>query len=243
MQNGKNLTVLANELGAYGNDWHQAGTFKPWVLNYFADLLSKTEPGPSMETGTGKSTILFSNWSTHHRVFTIDDTNNGNSYLKVKNSPLLKGEKTEFILGPSQITLPGYKFSEPLKLAMLDGPHGFPFPFLEYYHVYPHLLEGALLIIDDIHIPVVHWLFEFLSEDPMFELLGVAGTTAIFRRTSAPLFDPLCDGWFEQAYNVRRFPNYRGARGLTAKERFLGLFPMKLKQNIKNLIGNKDKGS
>ena len=80
------------------------------------------------------------------------------------------------------------------------------FPELEYYYVYPHLREGALLVVDDIHIPTIHRLHTFLAEDAMFELVHVERTTAFFRRTGAPVFSPYGDGWEHQAYNRTRFP-------------------------------------
>jgi hypothetical protein len=72
--------------------------------------------------------------------------------------------------------------------------------------LYPHLDEGALLILDDIHIPTIFRLFAFLREEEMFDFLGVAATTAFFRRNSAPLFDSLGEGWWWQKYNEKRFP-------------------------------------
>ena len=87
-----------------------------------------------------------------------------------------------------------------------DGPHGYPFPELEYYFFYPHLDEDALLVIDDIHIPTIFRLFSFLREEAMFDFLGVASTTAFFRRNSSPAFHPLGDGWWLQNYNKNRFP-------------------------------------
>lgn len=51
----------------------------------------------------------------------------------------------------------------------------------------------------------------------MFEVVDVvAGKTAILRRTEAPTFDPLGDGWSTQNYNKRRMP--RRSPGL---ERYL----------------------
>jgi len=109
-------------------------------------------------------------------------------------------------MGPTQETLPRHKFVDRLQLVLLDGPHGYPFPELEYYFFYPHLDEDALLIIDDIHIPTIFRLFSFLREEEMFDFLGVASTTAFFRRNSAPLFNPLADGWWLQNYNRKRYP-------------------------------------
>jgi hypothetical protein len=92
-----------------------------------------------------------------------------------------------------------------LQLALIDGPHGYPFPDMEYYYLYPHLDEGALLIIDDIHIATIGHLFDFLKEDEMFRLIEVVDKTAFFERTAAPIFDPYQDGWWMQNYNTRRF--------------------------------------
>ncbi len=72
--------------------------------------------------------------------------------------------------------------------------------------MYPQLREGAWLIIDDIHIPTVCRFFEFLKEEEMFMLVQVVRTTAIFRRTAAPVFSPVSDGWWLQRYNANRFP-------------------------------------
>ncbi len=91
---------------------------------------------------------------------------------------------------------------------LLDGPHAYPFPDLEYYFLYPHLSAGALLIVDDIHIPTVHNLFKFLTADAMFDLEATARSTAIFRRTDSPLFDPYGDGWWLQRFNRRVLLRY-----------------------------------
>ena len=110
-----------------------------------------------------------------------------------------------FVEGPTQITLPRHTFDGSLQLVLIDGPHGYPFPDLEYYYFYPQLDAGALLIVDDIHIPTVTNLFDFLSVDDMFSLKEVVETTAFFTRTDAPTFSPIEDGWWLQPYNQRAF--------------------------------------
>ena len=112
----------------------------------------------------------------------------------------------ELVPGSTQLTVPAYEFKEPFQFVLLDGPHAYPFPELEYYRVYPHIQTGGLLIIDDIWIPTIYRLFEFLKEEPMFRLHKVIANTAFFIRTAAPTFDPLGDGWTEQPYNQSRFP-------------------------------------
>jgi len=187
---------------------HRAGTVDASVLH----AIERLAPRPlewSMETGCGKTTILLSNLSARHHVFAYDDRAEERSSIRYyENCPLFRRERTVEILGATQLTLPAYPFPDAIDLALLDGPHGYPFPELEYFYVYPQLRQGALLIIDDIHIPTIHRLHTFLAEDEMFALVHVERTTAFFARTAAPTFYPLGDGWEHQAFNQARFPAY-----------------------------------
>jgi len=197
---------LLRDITALPQDWHGAGVCGLPPLRAMALYGERRHITHSAETGVGKSTLLLSHISQHHTVFAIDDTGSSDSLTKVRTSPLFNRSAVEFIVGPTQITLPRHTFPDPLQLVLIDGPHGFPFPELEYYFFYPHLDEGALLVLDDIHIPSIFRLFSFLREERMFDFLGVASTTAFFRRNSTPTFDPKGDGWWEQNYNKSRFP-------------------------------------
>ena len=160
----------------------------------------------SMETGTGRTTLLLSHLSADHTVFTKDDQGDGDSLRRVRDAPLLNERTVRFEIGPTQRTLLAHEFEAPLQLAYLDGPHAFPFPELEYWAVYPHIDEGGLLVVDDIHIPTLHNFFRFLDADAMWRLVEVVDHTAFFTRTAAPLVDPFGEGWWEQGYN--RTPNF-----------------------------------
>lgn len=180
-------------------DWHGAGTVANAVLDAVVRHAGGRRIRHSMETGSGRTTLLFSHLSVHHQVFAVDA---GGSISQVRSCPLLNPGAVEFVEGPTQQTLPLHRFEHPLQLAMIDGPHGYPFPDLEYYYIYPHLETGALLIVDDIQIPTIRNLFCFLKADEMFELVEVVEQTAFFRRTGAEVFHPLCDGWWLQKYNT-----------------------------------------
>lgn len=160
----------------------------------------------SVETGCGKSTILFSNLSQRHKVFALDDRSlaGQSSVLFFQDCPISRPERVEFIYGPTQRTLPSYTEHDAYDVILLDGPHGYPFPELEYLCLFPHLKNGGLLILDDVQIPTIGRLADFLAEDAMFEFLALVEGTAIFRRTDAPTFDPCGDGWWTQRYNRRR---------------------------------------
>lgn len=192
------LNEALKALEKFPPDWHKAGTMYPALLRRIVERCRELDVKHSMETGSGLSTIVFSLLSADHKVFAVDC---GGSVTHVRQSPWLKSATVEFILGPTQLTLPRYVFHQPLQLALIDGPHGYPFPDLEYFYIYPHLEENSLLIVDDIHIPTIHNMFRFLREDDMFDLLEVFHHTAFFRRTAAPTFPPTRDGWWLQNFN------------------------------------------
>jgi hypothetical protein len=184
---------------------HAAGAFPTIVLRRLEQLMPP-EMERTAETGCGKSTILFSNLSRHHTVFTIDDSvHEENSSLHYfRTCALTQAGRVHCVLGPTQRTLPVYDAFGGYDAVLIDGPHGYPFPELEYYYFYPHIKTGGLLIVDDVHIATIGRLADFIAEDPMFELVELVVSTAVFRRTTHPLFDPLGDGWWEQDFNRRR---------------------------------------
>jgi hypothetical protein len=201
-----------NAIGNIGNDFHKAGVLGKDVIHAIYQLTRHADITHTVETGCGKSTLLFSRISGKHLCFTLGGAEDGGdgSLDAVRQSPLLDAGTVEFVLGPTQKTIPHFQFRDKYQVIFIDGPHGFPFPNIEYYYLYPQLEEGGLLILDDIHIPTIGQLYEFVKEDDMFKHISNVGTTAFFRRTAAPLFDPLGDGWWLQKYNSRRFAGLSG---------------------------------
>jgi len=198
---------LAAEIGDYERAFgyaHSAGSMPLRTLLRIERLLTGTEIF-SAETGCGKSTIFLSRIAERHKVFCFDDRGQKASSVDYfMNCPATRSDRLDLVFGPTQLTLPRHDDHSRYDLVLIDGPHGFPFPELEYYYFYPHLKTDGLLVIDDIHIPTISRLADFLSEDQMFEKVEFVGSTAIFRRTDAPVFDPLGDGWWLQAFNRRR---------------------------------------
>ncbi len=211
------LSEILAEIIETSPSLHSATTFPSEVLTAIARHASRRAIQHSAETGSGASTLLFSHFSEHHTVFAFDG--GSGSVRNVKSSSLLRENIVRFVEGPTQRTLPKQQFDEKLQVVLLDGPHAYPFPDLEYYFLYPHLDAGALLILDDIHIPTINRLFQFLRRDAMFDLDEVVHTTAFFTRTNTPTFDPYGDGWWEQGANRGTLNRY------TWKEKLKALFP------------------
>lgn len=194
-----NYHGILEDLKQLPQTWHDSGPLDDNVLKKLADQCQRYGTiTRSAETGAGKSTLFFSQVSRNHTVFAIDI---GQSLSQVRESYFLNPEVVEFVEGPTQLTLPAYQFQDKFDVVLIDGPHGYPFPDLEYYYFYPHLSEGGLLIIDDINIPSIKRMVEIISCDDMFDRVEIVSKTMFLKRTDAPLFDPLADGWWDQQYN------------------------------------------
>lgn len=187
---------------------HRGGAFGSDVLI----AISKTLPDGdlvTLETGCGKSTIMFSQIATRHVVFAYDDRGSENSSVSmVQNDTDFESEKVEFVFGPTQQTLLKHDFSgcPAFDVMLIDGPHGYPFPDLEYALLYPRLKAGGILIIDDVHIPSIGRMYDILREDRMYDEIGVVATTGLLRRTVTEGVPADGDHWYEQQYNYVRFP-------------------------------------
>jgi len=192
--------ALVDQIAALPDDWHGAGSVSPAVLR----ALVRHAAGvgrivQSVETGSGKTTLLLSQLSDAHTVFAVDA---GGSISKVKGSALFNPRTTTFVDGPTQRTMPAHHFPHRHQLVLIDGPHGYPFPDLEYYFLYPTIDTGGLLVIDDLLIPTIARMYEVIAAGDMFEPIEVVeANTGFLRRTDAPLIDPLADAWWEQGYN------------------------------------------
>ena len=159
----------------------------------------------TLETGCGKTTVLFSNYAHAHEVFCVDDRDESNSSVNYLLSfSEYNAEVTKFNFGPTQQTLPRFDHATSYDVVLLDGPHGYPFPDLEYYFVYPHLKENSLLLVDDIQIPSIGSMFDILKEDWMFDFIGLIGYMGVLKRNATPCFDPFGDNWWVQHFNRRR---------------------------------------
>lgn len=191
---------IVKSINTLPSDWHGSGTMPADGITAMAETLDSIQPvRASMETGSGKTTLLFSHMSHCHKVFALDS--GSGSVANVRNSPLFRSATVEYVEGPTQRTLPAYDFDGPLDVALLDGPHGYPFPDLEYFFVYPHIRTGGILMLDDIHIPTIRRMFEILRADAMWEEVRVCGNLAILRRTGVEGIGTEEDGWWKQGYN------------------------------------------
>lgn len=193
--------MLSDSLVARAAEFHSWDSMAPAALKALATR------GPfdaSCETGCGGSTIVLSHLSEYHVAFAIEGENQ--TITALRQHPDLRGEAVTFVEGESRVTIPRYAFSGSLDLALLDGPHAYPLPQVEFAYLFPRIRVGGWLALDDIQIPSVYELFRFLRMEKALVLEEVAVRTAFFRKTQE--IQPEPDGWQQQRMNRRPVLRY-----------------------------------
>ncbi|MGA2738625.1 MAG: class I SAM-dependent methyltransferase [Bryobacteraceae bacterium] len=178
----------------------RASSFHPWDAMTPMALSAIVKRGPfrsTVETGCGGSTIVLSHCSDRHTVFAIDGKDGTIGELLQDSD--LRNERAIFVEGETKDTLPAYPFEGEFDLALLDGPHAYPLPQIEFSYLFPRLRLGGWLVVDDIQIPSVYELFDFLRKESSVALEEVVVRTAFFRRIGAVEQGP--DGWTMQGIN------------------------------------------
>ena len=148
--------------------------------------------------------MVLSHASDRHVAFAIEGEDRTISELRKQSD--LQLEKVVFVEGETKDTLPGYPFESDVDLVLIDGPHAYPMPQLEYTYLFPRIRMGGWLVIDDIQIPSVYELFRFLKHETSVALEGVVVRTAFFRRISVVKNGP--DDWAGQGMNRRAILRY-----------------------------------
>jgi precorrin-6B methylase 2 len=185
----------------------RARAFHPWDAMSPAALSGILRRGPfrsSAETGCGGSTIVLSHASDRHIAFAIEGEDRTITELHQQSD--LRVGNVIFVEGETRDTLPRYPFEGELDLVLLDGPHAYPLPQVEFAYLYPRIRPGGWLVIDDIQIPSVYELLRFLRKESSVVLEEVAVRTAFFQKVSATGYGP--DGWALQGMNRRTILRY-----------------------------------
>lgn len=164
------------------------------VLRFIAEHVGPDSK--TIETGAGLSTIAFMlSGAEHHAVFPepyLVET--VGSFLDEHD---IARDRLHWHNGPSQIMLPSLE-EEGFDLALIDGEHAFPIPFLDWYYLANRLKTGGLLIIDDTHIWTGQVLKAFLMLEPEWRLIKDIEGTCFFR-----MEEPWKKKWWgKQAYTV-----------------------------------------
>jgi predicted O-methyltransferase YrrM len=171
-----------------------------------------TAESRTLETGAGLSTAVFAiNGSAHTCIVPCADEIDRIKAWCAQSQ--VSSDRIEFHHGRSEEILPRLP-ADPLDVVLIDGAHGFPSPFIDWYYAGRRLREGGVVVIDDTHLWTGRVLKRFLEEQPGWEIAHKAPMRfAAFRRTGDA--GELAD-WVHQPYVVRRSFS-SGLRGLPRK--------------------------
>ncbi len=153
----------------------------------------------TLETGAGISTVLFALKGSEHTCIQ-PDTAQVERIKKFCSLNQIPTDQITFKIDGSENVLPGLKPAG-LDLILIDGCHGFPAPFIDWYYAASGLKAGGLLIIDDTHLWTGNILKQFLLSEPEWKHeTDFLARTAVFRKLKD---EELLKEWCFQPYTVQ----------------------------------------
>jgi hypothetical protein len=135
----------------------------------------------TLETGCGLSTVVFALTGAHHIVISpaADEFEYLTHYCADRR---ISTGRVTFIPGSSQAVLPALS-KPPLDLVLIDGCHGFPAPYIDWFYTAAALKIGGHVIVDDTWLWSCQVLRDFLHAQPQWRLVGeYHDRTAIFQK-------------------------------------------------------------
>lgn len=139
------------------------------------------ESSATLETGCGLSTAVFALKRSRHTVIAPAprEFEITKAYCRDRGIPT---EQINFITEPSQTALPALELP-PLDLVLIDGGHGFPTPYIDWFYTAGKLKKGGFLIVDDVCLWSCQILRDFLAQQPHWEFIDeYEGRTTVFRK-------------------------------------------------------------
>jgi glycosyltransferase involved in cell wall biosynthesis len=161
-------------------------------------LAERCRPGSrTLETGSGMSTILFAAWGAEHRCITPGDEE-ARAVITYCQQEGISTESLTIDVAYSDAVLPRLDpNAPPLDIVFIDGSHGFPAPMIDWYFGAGRLCRGGVVVIDDLQLPAVRLLVDFLDRDPRWQPVRRTEKWAAFQRGSE---GPLTEDWFLQPF-------------------------------------------
>ncbi len=171
------------------------------------------KPGSkTLETGAGCSTVIFALLGAHHTCI-VPDRGLTERILAYCQSQGIPTDKLRFVVECSETALPQMKEHD-FDLALIDGRHGFPQPFLDWYYAAERLKNGGYVVIDDLHVWVCETLMSFLIAEKDWKLVHESLGGCAFQKLGNSSHT---NDYENQPFVVRRSRQF----SLTAKLRYL----------------------
>lgn len=164
-------------------DWGLDAAVLRWLFDHISD------GAHTMETGCGHSTMVFALRGAEHTVISPDPI----EHQRVRRWCSEHGvslDGVRFVVGRSQDVFHDLADDEPLDLALIDGDHAFPIPFIDWYQMAARLGLHGLLVLDDVDIRTGKVLTGFLeAESGRWERRARFRRTVVYEKTAAQVTD------------------------------------------------------
>jgi hypothetical protein len=198
---------------------HDDGTGSPTSWGLYEDALRFVEQrvpdgARTIETGEGLSTILLAAKGCRHTAITPNQpaVDKIEEFCAQHGVPL---DGVDFVVDMSQRALPKLELAD-LDFALIDGCHGFPAPFIDWFYAALALKPGGIVLVDDTQIWTGKVLEEFLAAESgaWRQVESWPGRAAAFEKVGDP---QLFSEWTDQPYVIDRSedgePRGRGPLG------------------------------
>lgn len=160
----------------------------------------------TIETGCGYTTVVFIACGANHTVIVPDQEqiDKVKSYVARKR---FNDSNVQYICESSDIYLP--RLSKTLgndrsfDFVYIDGQHAFPFPVIDWAYTEKHVKLGGIIGIDNVEIPSVTILSDFMNIDWNYLEVKKANLSKFYR---VGRVDKGYEGWGQQPFNT--FPQY-----------------------------------
>jgi predicted O-methyltransferase YrrM len=194
--------ILADPPVVHPMDWSASPRMGVWSTDEAAYrfLAKRCLPGTrTIETGSGLSTVLFAALGTDHICCTPgpEEKERILEYCKAHGLPT---DGLRFELASSHESLPRLqRAGTRIDLALIDGGHGFPLPVLDWFYAGGMLEAGGVVVIDDVALPAVATLLDFVGRDPRWQRISGSTKWVAYERTTS---GPLAEDWTVQPFYV-----------------------------------------
>jgi predicted O-methyltransferase YrrM len=181
-------------------------------------LAAELRPGTrSLETGLGVSTVLFVAAGAEHTCV-VNAAPEAERLLEHCRAEGIATDRLDLRVGDSGDVLPALE-PTPIDILLIDGGHGFPVPILDFHYGARRIVEGGVLVIDDLGLPAVRAMVRFVDADPRWERIARNRQWAAYRRIapSAGTEDWWQQQWAPSLWRMRlrtwpRLPRYYAGR-------------------------------
>jgi hypothetical protein len=152
----------------------------------------------TLETGGGLSTVIFAARECHHTCI-IPEQTLADRILAYCRSASIDTSNVSFTISKSCDAIHQLNHSE-FDLILIDGCHGFPTVFVDFYYAAKALKLGGVLIVDDMHIYTCNLIARFMNSDPGWKVDLINNRVAF----GIKIDDTIDYDWWQQPFVVRR---------------------------------------